>query len=625
MNSIKRKLTTIILIGVLIPFVAYNLMNHFYTLRSLEKQAASSNLDLNRAIGGTVEEFFEKIYSVSENLIASSEINSMKPSTQKKYIEDTYKRNDFLKLISVTDENGIQISRSSGLNIDTSKRVWFKAVKKELRPFTTEAHFSDRDNSVVVGVISPIMPAESFKGALAIEADLSAIRERLSSFKSKKDATVYIIDNEGNVVFRSDKEVLTEKMNLITMEKKVLIRDSNNDVLLDFNNNQSEKQEPFNVNRKLSEAAKDAIQGGTGSSIYHDGKVKKILSYTNIKVIYGNGDWAVLVVEDYNNAMSFATNALRNSFGLGALQLIILLILSFYLSKMITNPMKVITDGVRAIKNGRLEYRISIKGKDEFSELGEAFNGMASGLMDSYEQQIRKNRELKGINMELEASNSQLIAAIKQLNETEDNLRAAFEKTVMGLISAVEAKDMYTESHSIRVANYSVAIAERMGYGIRKKEDLWVAGVLHDIGKIGIPDMILNKAGKLTEDEYREIKQHPVIACKMLSKIDLSREIMEAIRYHHERCDGKGYPDCLTAKEIPEMAAIISVADAFDAITSTRAYRDSRTLEEGIDEIVSNAGTQFNIEVVSALLKLYKEKGEVLEKIHNDDEIEMLI
>lgn len=625
MNSIKKKLTTIILIGVLIPFITYNLVNHFYTLRSLERQAFSSNLDLNRVIGGTVEEFFEKVYSVSENLISCPEINYEKPEVQKKYIEDMYKRNDFLKLISITDANGIQIARSSGLNIDTSKRTWMKTVKKELRPFTADAHFSDRDNSVIVSAVYPIMPNADFIGAMAIEVDLSAIRERLNNFKSKKNAIAYIVDNEGNIIFQSDKEVLNEKINLITRQKTVLIRDGNNDVLLDINNNQSEKQEHIAVNQSLSEAAKDAIQGGAGSKIYYEGKIKKILSYTNIKVKHGNGDWAVLVVEDYNNAMSFATSTLKNSVGAAAVQLIILLILSFFISKMITDPMRIITDGVRAIKNGRLEHRIDIKGKDEFSELGDAFNGMASGLMDSYEQQIRKNRELKGINMELEASNSQLIAAIKQLNETEDNLRAAFKKTVMGLISAVEAKDFYTESHSLRVANYSAAIAERMGYGIRSKEDLWVAGVLHDIGKIGIPDMILNKAGKLTEDEYREIKQHPVIACKMLSKIDLSREIMEAIRYHHERCDGHGYPDCLTTKEIPEMAAIISVADAFDAITSTRAYRKSRTLAEGIDEIVSNAGTQFNIEVVSALLKLYKEKGEVLEKIHNDDGTEMLI
>lgn len=628
MNSIKKKLTAIILIGVLIPFIAYNLINHFYTLNNLEKSTVSRNSDLTKALSGTISEFFDKTYSVTEEIASYPEIGTMKLEVQKKLLEDVYKRNDFLRLIFITDKSGMQIARSSGIVLDKSNKFWFQNIKRELRPFTTDAYFSDKDNSVVVSVAYPILQKDELDGVLIAEVDLDAIKDKFTGFESKSGAIVYITDNAGNVIFQSDtSKDLKDRQNLITKQKAVLINDSKGDVLLDTENNQSVRQDDYYVSQDVSAAAKEAVGGEAGGKIYQDDKtkVKKILSYAPVKIRGVAGYYSVIVLEEYDYAMKFALTTLRNAFFAGTIQLIILLILSFYISKMIADPMHIITEGVRAIKNGRLEHRITIKGNDEFSELGNAYNGMASNLMDSYEQQIRKNRELKGTNMELEASNSQLLAAIKQLNETEDNLRNAFKKTVQGLISAVEAKDLYTESHSIRVANYSVALAEKMGYGIRMKEDLWIAGVLHDIGKIGITDVILNKVGKLTDEEYKEIKQHPVIACKMLARIDLSREIMEAIRYHHERCDGKGYPDCLSAKEIPQMASIISVADAFDAITSTRAYRKSRTLSEGIDEIVANAGTQFNIEVVSAMIKLFKDKDDILQKIHDDDNLEMPI
>ena len=627
MDSIKKKMTAIILIVVLIPFITYSLVNHFLALKNIEKQVVSSNADLNSALAGTITEFFDKTFNATAQLAESAEIISMNPETQKKILEDTYKRNNFFRLIFVADKNGAQIARSTGLvNTETYNRFWFIRMKKELHAFTSEAYFSDKDNKVVVSEVYPIISKDELSGVLIAEVNLSSIKDKLKSFVSKKDAVVYIIDDKGNVVFRSNNnEDLTEKQNLITKQKTVLIIDSNKDVLLDKYKNQSERLEPLKISDVLSIAAREAVSGENGSKIFFDGKTKKLLCYKPIRVNAVSGNWAILVEEDYNQAMSFALSTLRNSIVATVVQLLILLLLSFYISKLISTPMTIITDGVRAIKNGRLEYRINIKGNDEFAEMGGAFNEMATNLMESYEQQIRKNRELKGINMEMEESNRQLLVAIKQLNETEGNLRSAFKKTVQGLISAVEAKDLYTESHSIRVANYSVVIAEKMGYSTRKKEDLWIAGVLHDIGKIGITDLILNKVGKLTQKEYNEIKQHPVIACKMLSKIDLSREIMEAIRYHHEKFDGSGYPDNLPGKEIPEMAAIISVADAFDAITSTRAYRESRTLEEGIDEIVSNAGTQFKIEVVSALLNLYNENSEIIEKIHNDDNIEMPI
>jgi len=203
-----------------------------------------------------------------------------------------------------------------------------------------------------------------------------------------------------------------------------------------------------------------------------------------------------------------------------------------------------------------------------------------------------------------------------------ESLKQSYHKTVQSLVSVVEAKDQYTESHSIRVAKYASFIASELNYPKNFIEDIWVAGLLHDIGKIGISDSILNKPGALTKEEYDIIKQHPEIAYKIVSQIGLRENVLKAIKHHHERCDGKGYPDMIKDDEIPIMASIISVADAFDAITSNRPYRESRSMKQGIDEIIMHRGTQFKPVVAETLEKVFLTKHEILERIYNDEEIE---
>jgi putative nucleotidyltransferase with HDIG domain len=203
-----------------------------------------------------------------------------------------------------------------------------------------------------------------------------------------------------------------------------------------------------------------------------------------------------------------------------------------------------------------------------------------------------------------------------------ETLKYSYLKTVQSLVSVVEAKDEYTESHSVRVAKYASFIASEMNYTKDFVEDIWVAGVLHDIGKIGISDSILNKVALLTEEEYDVIKQHPEIAYRIVSGIGLGENILQAIKHHHERFDGEGYPDGIKGEEIPIMAAIISVADAFDAITSNRPYRKLRSMREGINEIVANRGTQFNPNVVHTLERMFLMKQEIFKKIYNDEEIQ---
>ncbi|NOX34434.1 MAG: response regulator [Deltaproteobacteria bacterium] len=180
--------------------------------------------------------------------------------------------------------------------------------------------------------------------------------------------------------------------------------------------------------------------------------------------------------------------------------------------------------------------------------------------------------------------------------------------TLQSFVTALEVRDLYTRKHSERVAKYAHTIAEEMGCTAEELSNIKFAGSLHDIGKIGIRDDILLKPGRLSDEEYEKIKEHPVIGADIISKVGLWGREMEIIRHHHERFDGKGYPDGLKGDKIPKLARILCVADSFDAMASDRAYRKRMERTKVIDIIKENIGTQFDPEVVNAFLKVADHK-----------------
>ena len=183
---------------------------------------------------------------------------------------------------------------------------------------------------------------------------------------------------------------------------------------------------------------------------------------------------------------------------------------------------------------------------------------------------------------------------IEHLEEQRKLSHRLFEQIANVLASAIDAKDEYTRGHSHRVAEYSEKIARQMGKSEDECKKIYYTALLHDVGKIGVPDSIITKNGKLTEEEYAAMKQHPVIGNQILSSVKDYPYLSIGARYHHERYDGRGYPDGLKGEEIPEVARIISVADAYDAMTSHRSYRSAIPQQLVREEIVKNAGTQFD-------------------------------
>ncbi len=185
----------------------------------------------------------------------------------------------------------------------------------------------------------------------------------------------------------------------------------------------------------------------------------------------------------------------------------------------------------------------------------------------------------------------------------------AYSATMEALCQAVETKDFYTRGHSERVSRGSGMIASEIGMRPDRAEAIRYAGMLHDVGKLGVPTKVLQKEGALSEEEYAAIQLHPMRGLEIVREIGFLDEALTGIMHHHERIDGKGYPMGLAADEIPEFARVIAVADAFDSMTSNRSYRQARGIDEAVSELRRGSGSQFDPALVDAFISALEREG----------------
>lgn len=235
-----------------------------------------------------------------------------------------------------------------------------------------------------------------------------------------------------------------------------------------------------------------------------------------------------------------------------------------------------------------------------YCEKGDKFDQLLL-LIESGIKSIKQMREIKRIN--------------EELSDAKDQLEKAYLESIETLRYTVEAKDPYTRGHSDRVSEFSVLIGEKMGLSEEELKTLKIGGLFHDIGKIGIPDSILLKESKLSDDEYSEIKNHPSIGAHILSNATIFADIIPIVKHHHERFDGRGYPSNLAGENIPLFARIAAVADAFDAMSSRRTYRDSMDINVIVEEIKKNKGTQFDPKIADVFLGILENEFEKIKEI----------
>lgn len=244
------------------------------------------------------------------------------------------------------------------------------------------------------------------------------------------------------------------------------------------------------------------------------------------------------------------------------------LFMGWFVGKGIIRPLEDLILGAKEVGRGNLSFKVKIKSKDEIGELADTFNKMTDGIQKMHAK-----------------------------------LQQHYLDTIGSLVRALEAKDSYTKGHSQRVSEHAVNLAKCLGLNeeeIKLLEDL---SILHDIGKIGIPEKILNKESPLSEEEWRLVKKHPEIGEDILKDIEFLKPGISIVSHHHERPDGRGYPYGLKKEDISLLASIVAVADAYDAMTSDRPYRKAFSKDEAIAMIKKNSGTQFDRRVVEALIE----------------------
>ncbi len=251
----------------------------------------------------------------------------------------------------------------------------------------------------------------------------------------------------------------------------------------------------------------------------------------------------------------------------------------------------------------------------------------AKELAILYREGKRREKELWEKAKALELIEKQAIIYARELNRgyreikrQARQLKEAYDATLLALVTALDAREHEVQAHSQRVCEYTVMLARGMGIGGKDLEDIRMGALLHDIGKIGISDSILLKPGKLTEEEWEEMKKHPYIGYRILEDIEFLKGAVQIVYAHHERFDGRGYPRGLKGKEIPVGARLFAVADTLDAMTSDRPYRKAMPFETAREEIIRCSGTQFDPDVVEIFLGIprvvWLEKKEEVESMY---------
>ena len=401
-----------------------------------------------------------------------------------------------------------------------------------------------RQNRPAMVISVPLSFEGRFTGMIAAVVSLDRVLARLKD-ASVRDRTVFVVDGEGRVVVHPDTMDMVPGRDL-----------SSNPVVAQFKGIQQEVRVTETTQFTLNEEKKPVNMIGTYSTIpeLHWAVVAQ-RSLAQARVDAG-------VQELTTQAMHFVL----------AVTLIALLV--GYLSAIgITRPIQGLVHSTRAIARAEFHERAEVRGAAEISELAETFNTMA-GDIEKYVDRL-------------------------QLAATEN--RELFMGSIRMLAAAIDEKDPYTRGHSGRVAKYSLIIGNELGLSAEELDKLRISALLHDVGKIGVDDHVLKKPGKLTEEEFALMKQHPVKGANIMRPVAQLREMLPGIELHHERMDGGGYPYGLAGEQIPMMARIIAVADTFDAITTNRPYQSAMDLEYAMNRIQQLSGEKFDADVVRAI------------------------
>ena len=402
------------------------------------------------------------------------------------------------------------------------------------------------DNRPAIVMAIPLQVDDKFGGMLAAVVSLDPILRRLQE-TSVRGRVVFVVDRSGHIVAHPDTRQFVPGTDAR----------ASSDVVAQVTA----------LPRELTatETVQQFFRQENGRS------VPMIGTYSTIPDL----NWAVVAERSLEVARE---DAGVNELNAQALKFVMVvgfaaLILGYLFAVAISLPIRALAASTQAISRGEFHERAPVSGAAEIAELAETFNSMAGDI----EQFVVRLKQAAHENRELFLNSIRMVAA------------------------AIDEKDPYTRGHSGRVAKYSLVIAHELGLSEEEMDKLRISALLHDVGKIGVDDRILKKPGKLTEEEFDQMKEHPSKGANIMRPVAQLQDMLPGIELHHERIDGQGYPYGLRGDDIPMMARIIAVADAVDAITTDRPYHSGHDLEYALKEIRNLTGKRYAVEVVDAL------------------------
>jgi HD-GYP domain-containing protein (c-di-GMP phosphodiesterase class II) len=405
-----------------------------------------------------------------------------------------------------------------------------------------------QDNRPALVVSIPLLADGQFSGMFAAVVSLDRLQARLRD-ASVRDRTVYIVDVHGHIVAYPDTRELVPGRDVTSTSP---------------------------LARQVTELPKE-LRATQTTNFLVPGKNKRhpvemIGTYSTIPEL----SWAVIAQRSLDDAR---VDAGVNELTAEALQFVVgvtfmALIIGYLLAVGITRPIRDLVESTRAISRAEFHERVQVRGTAEIGELAETFNHMASDI-EEY---------------------------IERLKLAAEENRELFLGSIRMLAAAIDEKDPYTRGHSGRVAKYSMILGDGLGLNAEELDRLSISALLHDVGKIGVDDRVLKKPGKLTDEEFDLMKQHPSKGANIMRPVAQLKDMLPGIELHHERMDGGGYPYGLAGDQIPMMARIIAVADTLDAITTNRPYQSAMDLDFALERIRSLSVSKFDPDVVNALV-----------------------
>ena len=448
---------------------------------------------------------------------------------------------------------GAQATQSSGFNVgsDTFARKTLEAAflsarqgqRYESNPLTV---VGPRGSELVMVMAEPIRRQNIFLGMIAAVITLRPLADELAESR-RLGLEAYIVDNSGRTVASNNPDQNVAGLDMVR-----------NPVVQKF----------------LAWRGRARLTETSEYNLVRDGKTIPMLGTYSPTL---NGRWGVILQKKKSDAFITVIEMRDATFRLGALVMIISLIVAVFAAKSITRPIDQLARTARAIAARDFSVRANVRNRTEIGELAQGFNVMAEDIQ-------------------------QYISDLKRASEEN---RQLFIDSIEMIAAAVDAKDPYTKGHSSRVSQYSVILAREVGLDEEEIEKVRASATLHDVGKIGVDDRVLQKPGVLTDEEFELMKRHTIMGFEIVRQVQQLADMLPGIRWHHESLDGSGYPDGIQGDEIPLLVRIIAVADTFDAITTDRPYQAGRDFPTALGILKKHAGTRYDPIVADALHSAY--------------------